>query len=166
MTEFEKVYRAYFQDVYLFARRLSGDDSVAEEVTSEAFLKAMASLESFRGECSVRVWLCQIAKNCYFSYLKKQRRILPLETIDTVTLEDAGQLEEQLSDKLSSMEAHKLLHDLPEPYREVFSLRVFGELGFRQIGTLFGKTENWACVTYHRARKKLREALEGKNNGI
>ena len=64
------------------------------------------------------------------------------------------------------MELYRLRHDLPEPYREVFSLRVFGELGFRKIGSLFGKTENWACVTYHRARKKLREKLEGENNGI
>lgn len=166
MTEFEEVYRAYFQDVYLFARRLSGDDSVAEEVTSETFLKAMGSLESFRGECSVRVWLCQIAKNCYYSHLKKQRRFVPLETIGTIASEGAEELEEQLSDQLSSMELYRLLHDLPEPYREVFSLRVFGELGFRKIGSLFGKTENWACVTYHRARKKLREKLEGENNGI
>ena len=49
------------------------------------------------------------------------------------------------------------LHRLQEPYKEVFLLRALGELSFRQIGELFGKTENWACVTYHRARKKLQK---------
>lgn len=54
----------------------------------------------------------------------------------------------------------QLLHGLPEPYREVFMWRVFGELSFREIGDLYGKTDNWACVTYHRARKRIQQGLE------
>ena len=71
------------------------------------------------------------------------------------------QLEERLLDRESAMELHRRLHALPEPYREVFALRVLGELSFRDIGSLFEKGENWACVTYHRARKKIMEQMEG-----
>ena len=60
-----------------------------------------------------------------------------------------------------ALRIHRLLHRLPEPYREVFLLRVLGELSFRDLGSLFEKGENWACVTYHRARKKIMEQMEG-----
>ena len=69
--DFEKIYDTYFDDVYLYVRRLSGNEHVAEEIASETFFKAMSSIKNFRGECDIRVWLCQIAKNSYFSYLKK-----------------------------------------------------------------------------------------------
>ena len=61
---------------------------------------------------------------------------------------------------MQSLEIHQALHKLSEPYKEVFSLRVFGELSFREIGQIFGKTENWARVTYHRGKLKLQETLE------
>ena len=72
---------------------------------------------------------------------------------------DESTLEEHFLNKESAFEIHKVLHRLPEPYKEVFSLRVFGELPFSQIGELFGKTESWARVTYHRARLKIKEEL-------
>ncbi len=72
MTDFEQLYNTHFNDVYLYIIRLSGDEHIAEEITSEAFLKAIKSIESFRGYCDVRVWLCQIAKNSYYSHLKKR----------------------------------------------------------------------------------------------
>ena len=62
--------------------------------------------------------------------------------------------------KESAFEIHKILHKLEEPYKEVFSLRTFGELSFKQIGELFEKTESWARVTYYRAKVKIKEELE------
>ena len=73
--EFEKIYRRYFSDVFLFLKKLSKDEGLAEEITSETFFKAMRSIDAFRGDTDIRVWLCQIAKNCYFSHLKKQQEI-------------------------------------------------------------------------------------------
>ena len=75
MTDFEQLYNTYFNDVYLYTLRLSGNEHIAEEITSDTFFKAMHSIDSFRGDCDVRVWLCQIAKNCYYSYRKKSNRI-------------------------------------------------------------------------------------------
>ena len=79
MTEFEEVYQTYFQDVYRYIRQLSGDEQTAEEVTSETFFKAMRSIGTFRGECDLRVWLCQVAKNTYYSYCKKNARTVSLD---------------------------------------------------------------------------------------
>lgn len=122
----------YFDDVYRYLLSLSGSESTAEELTSETFFCAMNALDRFRGECSVRVWLCQIAKNLYYSQLRREKRLAPLE--DCRIAEESRE--------------------------EVFMWRVYGEKSFRDIGELFGKTENWACVTYHRAKRMIREGLE------
>ena len=160
--KFEQIYTTYFRDVYLYIRKLSNSEHIAEEVTSETFFKAMNSIESFRRDCDIRVWLCQIAKNCYYSYLKKSGRT---ESLDNLEIPEQGiSLEEQISQQDTAMQIQKTLHDVPEPYKEVFMWRVFAELSFKQIGQIFGKSENWACVTYHRARNKIKEKLEVDNN--
>ena len=168
MTEFEQVYRLYFQDVYKYALSLSRDEHMAEEITQETFFKALRSLDRFDGRCKVYVWLCQIAKNTYFTMQKRGQRIenLPPEAEewgDKVLGGDSyfvgESLEQILIAKESALEIHRILHRLPEPYKEVFSLRTFGELSFKQIGELFGKTESWARVTYHRAKLQIKEEL-------
>ena len=160
--EFEKIYIRYFNDVFLFLKKISKDESIAEEITSETFFKAMRSIDNFRGETDVRVWLCQIAKNCYFSYLKKQHRV---ENIDDIDLPDnKDTIEEQILKQYDAMQVHLLLHNLAEPYKEVFMLRVLGELSFKQIADIFQKTDNWACVTYHRARNKILMQMEDNDD--
>ena len=155
MTEFQEVYDLYFKDVYKYALSLSRDPQVAEEITQETFFKALKNIDSFRGQCRLYIWLCQIAKNTYLTYSQKQSRVSP-----AVELISEGSLEDHLLTKESAFEIHKVLHRLPEPYKEVFSLRIFGELSFSQIGELFGKTESWARVTYHRARMKIKEEMQ------
>lgn len=154
MTDFQRVYDLYFKDVYKYALSLSHDPQAAEEVTQETFFKALKSIDSFRGQCRLYVWLCQIAKNTYYTYAGKQAKAAAEQE-----LASGETMEEKLLTKETAFEIHKLLHNLPEPYKEVFSLRVFGELSFSQIGELFGKTESWARVTYHRARLKIKEEM-------
>lgn len=165
VTEFEKIYRTYFKDVFLYIRRLSDNEHMAEEITSETFYKAMRSIDSFRGDCDIRVWLCQIAKNCYYTYLKKQRQVDSFEDAIFANMPAQDEtVEERLLRQDEAMQIQQILHDIPDPYKEVFMWRVFAELNYKQIGQLFGKSENWACVTYHRARKMIRERLEGSRN--
>ncbi len=158
MTDFEKVYRMYFKDVFLYLISISGDLQIAEDIISETFLKALENINGFKGNCDIRVWLCQIAKNTYFSYIRKKKKyhvqVLPTQ------LEDKVNIEQLICNAEASMKVHEILHNLKEPYKEVFTLRVFGELSFKQIASLFGKTENWACVTFHRARKKIQARME------
>ena len=165
MTDFEQLYNTYFNDVYLYILHLSGNEHVAEEITSDTFFKAMKSIDSFRVDCEVRVWLCQIAKNCYYSYVKKSNRAEHVEEAELQELPDLapGVAEEYMRrDEVERIQ--KVLHHIDEPYKEVFMWRVYADLSFKQIAQIFGKTENWACVTYHRARKKILERLEENNN--
>jgi RNA polymerase sigma-70 factor (ECF subfamily) len=132
---------------------------MAEDVTGEAFLKAIKAIDKFKGDCSIQVWLCQIARNTYFSLLKKTKKEVLLD-FETVEFEgEISDFTEKLLDKATALEVHRCLHNLEEPYKEVFSLRTFGELSFAEIAELFNKTESWARVTYHRSKLKLREAL-------
>ena len=156
VPDFEEVYRLYFADVYKYILALSRDEAVAEEVTQETFFKALTAIDTFRGDCQLRVWLCQIARNQYLSLCRERKRFGEAETEPG----DSG-IEEGFADREAAKTLHRLLHDLPEPYKEVFSLRTFGELPFAQIGELFSKTESWARVTYFRARRRLKEAYDG-----
>ena len=155
MTEFEEVYQFYFQDVYKYALSLTRDEHMAEEITQETFFKALRSIDRFDGRCKVYVWLCQIAKNTYFT---QYRRSVKAEQFSP-EFHHSSSLEEQLEAQETAFAIHKILHDMPEPFKEVFFLRAFGELSFKQIGALFGKTESWARVTYHRAKIKIKEGL-------
>ena len=165
MTDFEKVYDTYFNDVYLYILRLSGNEHLAEEITSDTFFKAMKSIDSFHGDCDVRVWLCQIAKNSYYSHIKKTSRT---DQIDEAELQEIPDLAPSVAEDYVRRDEieriQKILHDVSEPYREVFMWRVYAELSFKQIAGIFGKTENWACVTYHRARKKILDRWEEEKN--
>lgn len=159
--EFEELYNTYFKDVYRYVLRLSGDAHVAEEITSDTFFKALKAIHKFRGDCDVRVWLCQIAKNCYYSFLKNSRKEENIDTPELLSIaKPEMSVEERLARKETAKELQGLLHRLPEPYKEVFMWRTYAELSFKQIGQMFGKTDNWACVTYHRAGTMLRKGLE------
>lgn len=158
MTDFQEVYDLYFREVYRYALSLCRNRSVAEEITQETFFKALAKLDSFDGKCKISVWLCQIAKNTYISMCRKDKYLNFHADTDLFRSNDS--IEEILFDKETAFAIHKVLHTLDEPYKEVFSLRTFGELSFKQIAELFGKTEAWARVTYHRARLKIKEDLK------
>ena len=156
MTEFERIYQEHFDTVFGFLMRLCRSAPLAEELAQETFFKAMRSLKTFDGRCRVEVWLCQIAKNAYYSHCRRRKdreHVIP-ETESDLRVEDA------ILDREQAMSIHARLHELPEPYKEVFMLRVFGELDYAQIARLFGKTESWARVTYHRAKMKLTEAIK------
>ncbi|TNJ64346.1 RNA polymerase sigma factor [Paenibacillus hemerocallicola] len=157
MTNFENVYNQYFRDIYLFVYALSRNETIAEEITQETFFKALKSIETFKGHCKINVWLCQIAKNTYFSYLEKQRRLGPEPASEPVSKEN---VEEAILHKEDAFRIHKALHRMNDPYKEVFTLRVFGELSFAQIGQLFEKTESWARVTFYRAKQNIQNALK------
>lgn len=157
MHDFDEVYSKYFSEVYKFVLTLCQNPSLAEEITQEAFFKALKNINSFKGNCKLSTWLCKIAKNTFYSYMKKQNGQVdyPLEII----ISDEN-IEEQLTDKETAYAIHEVLHKLKDPYKEVFWLRIFGELSFAQIGTLFSKTESWARVTYYRAKVLIKEELQ------
>lgn len=155
--DFEEVYAKEFPVVYKYLLALCGNQALAEELAQETFYRAIQSSGTFRGTCKLSVWLCQIGKNLYISQLRKEQRRKPFSLEEAEQQAAHSDPEEALLLRDTAMDLHRLLHALPEPYKEVFSLRALGELSFAQIGELFGKSESWARVTYHRAKLKLRE---------
>ncbi len=160
--KFEAIYERCYRPVYRFALSLCRDEHTAEEIAQETFVKAMAGYRDFRGGSDVTTWLCRIAKNVYFSGRRK-RTALPLETLPEVSDGLSETIADALSDREMALQIHRHLHELDEPYREVFTLRVFGELSHGQIGALFGRTEVWARTTFYRAKTRLQERIRDQH---
>ena len=155
--DFDAVYKEHYQLVYRFAYRLCGRKQLAEEIAQETFYQALRSWGKFRGDSSLATWLCGIAKRVYWTNVKRPQA-LPLN--DEAQHPQAPDIAESLVAGDRRMTAQRVLHSLEEPYREVFMLRTFCDLSHAEIGSLFGRTENWSRVTYYRARQLLQRAMK------
>lgn len=161
-VDFEEIYRRYFREVFLYVRSLSAEEGVAEEITQETFFKALSAVDRYDGRKDIRAWLFTIARNTYYSHLRKQKHLsdeVPPEVADS-----QNDFILQFVDEERALLIHRFLHEMKEPYKEVFNLRVFGELSFEKIGSIFGKSAGWARVTYYRARKQVAEYMEAMDD--
>ena len=158
MEEFEKIYKENSKKVYCYLLSLCRNEFLAQELTSETFCKAIMKINSFRGGCDISVWLCQIAKNLYYSHCRKEKKH------DKAFPETENDFVLTIDDKEQTKEIMMHLHTLDEPYKEVFMLHVFAEIELKEISRLFDKSESWARVTFYRAKeqivRKLREGNE------
>lgn len=134
------------------------NQSLAEEVTQNTFYKAMTAKKSFEQRSGEFTWLCSIAKRLAIDEYRKNQKTAELD--EQIVTDQGKNMSEEIEDKETALQIHLILHKLQEPYKEVFQLRVFGELPFSQIGYIFGKTENWARVTFYRAKLKIQERME------
>lgn len=156
MQPMEEIYQQYARTVYRYLLGLTRDGDLAEELTQETFYQAIRTSERFDGSCQVSTWLCGIARHV----LQTHRRKHPaMEDMDEVEL-PAPSAEQTVLAEAERLSLLKRLHALPEPGREVVYLRLFGNLSFREIGAVLGKTENWARVTFYRAKERLRKEVE------
>ena len=151
----EQVYKQYFETVNKYLFCLTHDSDISEELTQETFYKAIKKIDTYRGDCKISVWLCQIAKNLWYDYCRKNKRIinedqmLEMISIDTT--------EEQVISRQEKILLYQKMQKLDKETREVIYLRITGELSFKEIATILDKTENWARVTFYRGKNKLKE---------
>ena len=157
MEDMSEVYQQHAQTVYQFLLMQTGSADLAEELTQETFYQAVRSIQRFDGSCKISTWLCQIARHVWYQYCRKHREIpVPDEHLD-------GPLPSAEQDVLageSHLQLVRQIHSLPATAREVVYLRAFGGLSFRQFGDVLGKSENWARVTFYRAKERLRGGLD------
>lgn len=158
MSAFEEMFARYFGQVYRFALKLTRDTEQAEELTQQTFFKALKKIDSFQGRSDPRTWLCSIAKHEYLN--QRRKRETPFPHDDAALEQPAKDCTGDVERQIDSMMIHRHLHELDEPYREVFMLRIFGELKYAQIASLFGKSDSWARVTYYRAKLELQKRIE------
>lgn len=154
--DFEKLYNMYYMKVYSYVLTMTKNSHLAEEITQRTFFKAMNSQSRFRKQSGEFTYLCAIAKNLVCDEMRHYKHFGQAE----IEMPDKMDIEHMVENEDSMLRIHQILHALEEPYREVFQLRVFGELSFKNIGIIFEKTENWARVTYHRARLKILERMD------
>lgn len=159
MTDCETIYRRYFPAVYRYLLSLCRDAALAEEITQATFFAALQKIGSFREDCAVETWLIGIARNRYFDHCRRRKRLADTPPEGAAAGSGSGTPEELFLRSETVGRFHQLLHALPEPYKEVFTLRVFGELSYASIAALFAKTEAWARVTYYRAKEKLQSQI-------
>ena len=156
----EELYNEYADRVYKYLLSItSGNYSLAEELTQDTMFKAITKANQYTGEANIFTYLCAIAKNAYISHLRKEKRRAKGNEadIDNISVEVdflAGEGEKEI---------YKAVHSLPEPYKELILLRIHTDMTFEQIGEIFGKSENWARVTFYRGKEKLKEILNERN---
>ena len=158
MLDFDKLFKENQTFIFRYLMKLCGNESLAEELTQETFFRAYMNLTGLRKEEKATVWLCQIAKNTYFSWYNEQKRLQPME--DTELSDGQPDLVDVFTERDLSSKAYACLHNMDEPYKEVFMLCVFGGLSLKDISSLFGKSESWARVTFYRAKQKMLEGMK------
>ena len=162
MQNMDQIYTEYFNTVYKYLLYLTHDVTFSEELTQETFCKALEKINTFRGDCKVSVWLCQIAKHLLINEQNKRKKFVDISEENLAKIEDSKELENNAILKDEKLKMYKKMQQLEGDVREVVHLRITGELSFKEIADILGKTENWARVTFYRAKKKLEE---GEKNG-
>lgn len=157
MQDVQKIYEEYFQTVNKYLFCLTHNADISEELTQETFYKAVKKIDTYKGECKISVWLCQIAKNLWYDYCRKNKKIANIDEKDLFNIQSLDKPEEEIVLKDEKVSLYKKMQSLDEKTREVIYLRITGELSFKEIGIILNKTENWARVTFYRGKNKLKE---------
>lgn len=160
MQNMDEIYEECFETVYKYLFCLTHNSDISEELTQETFYRAVKKIDTYNGKCKISVWLCQIAKHLWYNQCRKNKRIV--DTDETFDIEDPQNLEEQFIEGEEKVLLYKKMQNLDEKTREVMYLRITGELSFKEIGEILGKTENWARVTFYRGKSKLKEVDENE----
>ena len=156
MQDMKKIYEEYCEVVNKYLFCLTKNYDIAEELTQETFYRAVKKISTYKGECKISVWLCQIAKNLWYDQCRKNKKIININ-YDLINVEDGNRVEEQVISSDEKITLYKKMQTLDEKTREVIYLRITGELSFKEIGDILNKSENWARVTFYRGKSKLKD---------
>ncbi len=157
MKEFKELYENNYSFIFKFLLKLCGSNELADELTQETFFRAFMNIAALRDREKASAWLCSIAKNAFRAHMNSHKRLRPLE--DAAHLSDGENIAASYAEREIAAEAFRILEALEEPYRDVFKLAVFGDVSFKDISALYGKSESWARVTYYRAKQKIMERM-------
>jgi RNA polymerase sigma-70 factor (ECF subfamily) len=145
----------HLDGAYSFARFLTRDASMAEDVVQEAFLRAFRGFGGFRGE-DARAWLFAIVRNCVFSSGRGPRTT----DIESEQLADEADTPEDALVRASEIQAVRgAIAALPEPFRETLVLRELEELSYRDVAAVTGAPIGTVMSRLARARRMLAAAL-------
>ena len=155
----EELFSAYYKDVYHYLYSLSRDASLSEDLAQEVFLEVVKSIATFRGDAQIKTWLFSIARNKWYSYLRKKSRQAELEGLSDFLEADAQTPEGQYQSKEMADRIYELLDQEPERTQKIVLMRLEG-FSFYEIGAAVGISENSARVIDFRTKAKIRQILK------
>jgi len=156
----DSIYQEYANLVYRFLYSYTQDIEWSQELMQETFLRAVGSISRYNGSCKLSVWLCQIAKHVLYQELRKKKRTEMVELADYLPDDSSEDGETSVLNQENKIELYQAIHHLPELEREVILYRITGELSFREIGAILGKSENWSRTVFYRAKQKIKKELK------
>ncbi|WP_411169412.1 RNA polymerase sigma factor [Clostridium sp. MB05] len=159
MLTIGEIYKENSKIVYGFLLNYTKDVNLSEELTQETFLRAIKSIHKYNGKCKISVWLCQIAKHLLFQEWSKRGKTINVSFDENIKI-SGDSTEELVISNENKKSIYKIIQSLENPYKEVMYLRLTGDLSFKEIGEVLGKSENWARVTFYRGKSKLIRRLE------
>ena len=137
----------------------SGERVEIEELVQDTFVRAFSSIDSFRGDSSLRTWLFTIERRLMLDRRRAERRqkaTVPVDDGDAVTEYDA--LDALVAEEAES-KVRRAVDALSPMQREVFTLRVEQGMSYRDIAEIVGSTEGAARVHYHNAMRAVKESV-------
>ncbi|MEZ4932111.1 MAG: sigma-70 family RNA polymerase sigma factor [Saprospiraceae bacterium] len=157
-AQFE-LYRLYSQAMYNICLRMVNDDLDAEDLLQQSFVDVFTKMDSFRYESSIGAWIKRIVVNNCINFLKKRR--LQIQSLDDSFHQVADDFPID-NYNINVKAINDAIRQLPDGYRVVFSLYLFEGYDHQEIGQILDITEATSKSQFSRAKKKLRDLLEGQ----
>ena len=159
MRKIEKIYREYYDTVFKYLFCLTHDKELSEDLVQETFVRMIKNIDKFEGKSKLSSWLCEIAKNLWIDYLRKNKRKVELKENEEFNIQSEQNIENEYIEREDENKVFEKIKALDEISQKVMYLRVKGEMSFKEIGDILGKSENWARVTFYRAKQKVKEEM-------
>lgn len=156
LDDLEKMCNLHYKYVKSYALSLCLNEALAEDITQETFYNAIKKIETFKNDCKIETWLCSIAKNVFLNLKRKKQTE---NILDYPNLVADSSLEEDVINDESVKRILTEAVNLETPYKEVFYMKSLGDMPYSTIAAVFSKSENWARVTYYRAKKQIEERM-------
>ncbi len=157
MQDIGKIYQEYANMLYKYVFCLTGKKDISEEIVQETFEVAIKNINKFEGKCKISTWLCQIAKYIWYGRIKKRNKLKEVPLDNAYELREDGIIEEQIYKNQEKLQLFKSIQKLDEDTKNVIYLRILGNLTYKEIAEVMGKSENWARVVFFRGKQKLKE---------
>lgn len=157
MQKLEEIYKENYEIVYKYLLTNSHNEDISKELAQETFYRAVKNINKFNGNCKISTWLCKIAKNLWIDEIKKNKKIKEIEENDIIVI-----AENEVIAECNKISLYKNIQNLESTTRDVIYLRLTGELSFKEIAEIMGKTETWARVTFYRGKEKLKEEIDNE----
>lgn len=159
MRKIEKIYREYYDTVFKYLFCLTHDKELSEDLVQETFVRMIKNIDKFEGKSKLSSWLCEIAKNLWIDYLRKNKRKIELNENEELNIQSEQNIENEYIEREDENKVFEKIKALDEISQKVMYLRVKGEMSFKEIGDILDKSENWARVTFYRAKQKVKEKM-------